>query len=82
MKYLDYSKLAAFRTRHYPDGAGADYIDVRRFFGHDRLDPLTLPIRYAPKPFEIADPVIDSFAQKVAAAMRSEGHLHDGPTTM
>ena len=82
MKYLDYSKLAAFRAKHYPGEAGSDYIDVKRFFGRDRLDPSTVPIRYDPRPFEITDPVIDSFAREVASEMRSEGRLYDGSPVM
>ena len=82
MKYLDYSKLAAFRAQYYPDENATDYVDVRYFFGPDALNPATISIRYNHDPFVLSDPVIDSFAREVSDQMRSEGRLHDGPPVM
>lgn len=79
MKYLDYSKLAAFRARCFPDEAAADYVSVRRFFGTDRLNPAEVSINHRADRFVLTDPVIDRFAQEVAERMRSEGRIYDGP---
>jgi len=92
MKYLDYSKLAAFRAAHFPKhnfgrvGKGgeyqSDYIDIVRFFGPERINPSNVLIRYDDYPFEIQNPLIDSYAGDVAESMRRAGRLHDGPTVM
>ena len=82
MKYLDYSKLAAFRARYYPGEDATDYVDVRRFFGPSGNNPTQVAIRYSPDQFELTDPAIDGFAREVSDQMRSEGRLYNGPQVM
>ncbi len=80
MKYLDYSRLAAFRARCFPSEAAADYVNVRRFLGSDRLNLADVSINYRADQIVLTDPVIDRFAHEVSERMRSEGRLYDGPT--
>jgi len=88
MKYLDYSKLAAFRARCFPDldsedgDLQRDYVEIVKFFGQERVDPSVVRVGCEVEPFLLHDPMIDRYAQEIAGALRAEGRLHDGAPAM
>ncbi len=91
MKYLDYSKLPAFRARHFPDVGRrvgrtgehvSDYAGIERFFSPGSVDPGEVKVRYHNQPFKIEDPLLADYAAEIAGAMRAKNRLHDGPAVM
>lgn len=90
MKYLDCSKLPDFVAEHFgergPDRlAGGQrqydsgYHSLVRFFGPERVDPSDIAVNYVDSPYTITDPIIAEYAEEMAAQLRVEGRLYDGP---
>lgn len=92
MPNLDYGKLPPFINRYFEvqldNGSmlvGAErkyqsgYFDIVRFFGKHSLDPNNVKIESQSGVFEFRDEKIAAFAAKMAAQLRAEGRLYDGP---
>ncbi len=92
MKYLDYDKFSDFYSREFQHeiesgqtAVGIDrqhdsgYCDIVRFFGDGSINPDRVAIEYLPGCFELSDPKIAAFAQKVAKMLSDQGRLYDGP---
>jgi len=94
-KLLDYSVMPEFLARYF-SGSGmreerlvgndrlydSGYYDIVRFFGPDAVRPSHIGIAITPGRFIFTDARIKEFAERVAALLRSEGRLFDGPTVM
>jgi hypothetical protein len=66
------------KDRLYDSG----YYDIIRFFGPDAVKPSHIEIALTPGRFIFSDSRIKEFAERVAALLRSEGRLYDGPAVM
>lgn len=58
------------------------YFDIFRFFGASAIDPSRITLEYGPSLFRIPDSALARFAAQMAARMKSEGRLYDGPPVM
>ncbi len=92
MPMLDPNRLTEFVKRYYDNPqnrlVGRDahhksfYTDIARFFGDSAIDSTSIVVDYLDQPFQIADPLIRSFAAIVEKQLRDEDRLYDGPLAM
>ena len=91
-KYLDIERFGQYLSRY--GGTESDrqkrmvgverkheswYFDIVRFFGSEGVDPRTVKVVCISAYFPPSDGSILRFSEKVAAMLRAEGRLHDGP---
>lgn len=91
-KYLDTERFGEYLSRY--GGAESDrqkrmvgaekkheswYFDIVRFFGSEGVDPGLVKVICNSAYFPPSDGSILRFSEKVAAMLRAEGRLHDGP---
>ncbi len=92
MKLLDPDRLGEFLARDYAGEertsgrlVGVDrkvdsgYYDILRFFGDRPLDPSAIKLRYLSEPFQLRDELVARYAVEIAAKLRADRRLYDGP---
>ena len=95
MKLLDYDRFEGFLARDYPGEnkrqerlvgierrTDSGYYDIHRFWGEHAVSPEEIHLRYLPEPFRLADERIAAYANEIAAYLREQGRLYDGPPVM
>ena len=95
MKLLAYERLDEFLARDHPGESarharlvGADrfidsgYYDIHRFWGEHSVSPDAIHLNYLPEPFHLSDKRIAAYANEIAAYLREQGRLYDGPPVM